>query len=165
MLKINTYHSGKWTVSHNALLYGTTPYGDYLKLKEGYKKLDEDYKYSTTGRGWKNSRKFKQLVFNTNFLKRMLEEAGKLTCVFCGLTNLVIYHWDDRNKKLHNMATADHFNPKDNGGNAFNEKNLVVCCYKCNQKKGKKLWSIRTLRYLDVYGTFKVLVRELQYIK
>ena len=165
MLKVNTYHSKNWQISHNVLLHGSTPYGDYVQLKEDYKKLDDDYKYASTGKGWYRSKKFKQLVFNTKFLKKMLNKFGVLTCVFCGHTNLVIYHWDDRNKNTDNMATTDHFNPKDNGGNAFDEKNLVVACYKCNTKKGKKLWSIRTLRYLNVYGKFKVLVRELTYIK
>ncbi len=180
---IITYESNSGSTKHIAHLYGSTPYGDYLLLKEKLR-LEEfginqlnihniiNHKKSLKAQVRemkrlnklvKNNKNFRQLIFNTNFLHKKKNECGSLMCVFCGKPDLIIYHWTDNKKDKNKMATADHFNPKSNGGDAFNEDNLVVSCYKCNNKKKSKLWSIRTLRYLSFYGDFKTLVKKLVY--
>ncbi len=161
--KICTYKSNTGSTKHYSNLYGSTPYGNYLLLKEKYKTKDTDYLLAEFYGVKICANKFKQLLFNTNFLFNLLFKHGSLTCVYCGKPNLVIYHWNDNNKKRSNMATADHFNPKDNGGDAFNIDNLVVACYRCNRKKSNKLWSIRSLRYLNFYGNFKEQIKKLVY--
>ena len=161
--KILTYRSGKGYFKEFSLLYGSTPYGDYLLMKEELMKQDEDYIACNFRGGKRHYKRFKQLIFNTNFLDKMLLKHGSLKCVYCGKPNLVIYHWEDENKRLANMATCDHFNPKSNGGKAYDENNCVVSCYKCNTKKRSKMFSIRMLRYLSFYGNFKELVKKLIY--
>ena len=53
--------------------------------------------------------------------------------------------WREQNKKCYfckvEMAkvdvTIDHLTPKIRGGNITDRKNLVACCEKCNQDKGR----------------------------
>lgn len=151
--------------------YGSTPYGDYLRMKDDLEKLELDQsKFTHTpplSKKDRNNKKklesMRQLQFNTEYVIAEKERCGSLTCVFCGQPNLVIYNWADKNKKLYNMATVDHFNPKSNGGKPYDKDNLVVACHRCNRNKGSNVWSIRKLRYLNHYGNFKEIVRKLVY--
>ena len=123
---------------HNIL--SNTPYAEYLLMKEEFKEKQEE------------NPRFKQLNFNTLFLKTMKEIRGKLICVFCGKDNLVIYDRRDRKKNYSIMATADHFFPKSKGGEAYDFKNMVVACNECNCKKADKIYPVETLKFLKEYG-------------
>lgn len=94
-------------------------------------------------------KKFKQITFNTEFLYGILNEYNELHCEYCGKPDLIIYDWFERNKIKDQMATADHFFPKslDRALLAMEIKNLVVCCFNCNNKKADKIWKTDTLRF------------------
>jgi len=114
------------------------------------------------------TKKYKHLVHNTEFLYKMLTKHGELHCEFCGKPDLRVYHWHEK-KDFNKMATADHFLAKsfDYENLAFNDDNLVVCCYQCNNKKGKAVWDISTLKFMyareksnTILGQMKVLSRK-----
>lgn len=87
-------------------------------------------------------------INNLNFLKYKREKKGKIFCEYCGKGPLVIYDFINNDPKKKgkyrynvrfnpkNGATADHKEPQSKGGDKFDYKNLAVCCYKCNQRKG-----------------------------
>lgn len=166
---ITTYQSHSGYYKHKAHLYGNTPYGDYLRMKEDF--LLQEVEMLLDGfksigvhfipKSEKTKKRLIQVLFNTNFLKKQQEQCGSLTCVFCGKPNLVIYNCDAKNVNKNIMATADHFFPKARGGKAFNEDNLVVACSKCNNNKGKKIYKLDTLKYLSFYGNEKILLEKL----
>lgn len=156
---ITTYISQSGASKHTATLYGNTPYGDYLRLKEHYTQLEIDSLlegFKSIGvhfipKSKKVIKKFKQVLFNSNFLKDKQKECGSLTCVYCGKPNLIIYKCNEK-KKLSKMATADHFFPKVLGGGAFDYENLVVSCHNCNRTKGEQIWDVDTLKHIGFYG-------------
>lgn len=88
------------------------------------------------------SLKFKQLLFNTYFLRKIKSKYGNLHCVYCGKKNLKIYHWNERRCHRDDMATADHFIPKSINPDIFamDESNLRVACSNCNNKKADYYW-------------------------
>lgn len=131
--------------AHNIFSY--TPYSEFLLLKEEYKAKEMEAKME--------SPKFKQLVFNTLFLETMLRIRGRLICVYCGKENLRIFHWTEKSKNYSIMATADHFIPKSKGGAAFDFKNMVVACNRCNCNKADKIYPVSSLKHIEGYG-FKI---------
>jgi len=95
----------------------------------------------------KNKDKWEQLIFNTNFLKKIKQEFGEINCEYCGKKNLTIYEWCQKSN-VSDMATADHFYPKSKYENLKQiEDNLVVCCHNCNNKKGDNLWSVKEIKF------------------
>ena len=70
------------------------------------------------------------LDFRDNFLRR-----HKLVCYFCGKPNLKIEVDMTNKSKLKYLATIDHLIPRSKGGNEYDETNLVVACFPCNQEK------------------------------
>lgn len=75
------------------------------------------------------------LNFRSRFLAKKRLEYGDLKCYYCGKGNLK----EDVNeyagkRALSRLATIDHFIPRSRGG-TDDESNLVVACFKCNQKK------------------------------
>lgn len=132
-------------------------WGSHQLLLEELKGQDEDWimeyairpsdpQYSHIPAGLRYSKKFIQLIFNTNFLEKMLKTHGELHCEYCGKPHLKIYHWNE--KQRHDIATTDHFLPKiDWPDLQFNEDNLRVCCSKCNTKKGRGVWSHSAVRF------------------
>lgn len=122
-------------------IYPTKPhpksYAAALILAQHYQRL-EDEAYASMkfdpavpvpdsyAKNWKV-----RLAFNTQFLTETKERDGCLTCVYCGKSNLVIDALSQEN-----LATADHFVPVSKGGHPFDMNNLVVACYKCNNRKG-----------------------------
>ncbi len=119
--------------------------GSYILLKNYYRSLQDEFyvrKYHS------NKLWYKQVMFNKAFLEKKLKEKGFLQCAFCGKKDLIVYDMFDPNKSKSNMATADHFLPKDKGGDAFNEANLVVACEPCNSKKANKIYALDTLKYV-----------------
>ena len=93
---------------------------------------------------------FQKLSSNTKFLEKKKEECGSLSCVFCGKPDLVIFPHDAKNKDRKIMATADHFIP-----NAlklvdyYEHWNLVVSCYRCNNKKKALVYPLTTIKYIN----------------
>jgi len=72
------------------------------------------------------------LEFRDDFLDR----NKPLVCVYCGKKDLLK---DPTGKKQpKNLATIDHVKPLSKGGSRYDESNLVVACYACNQAKGDK---------------------------
>ena len=56
--------------------------------------------------------------------------------------------------------TKDHFYPRSLGG--IRGRNIVMCCYSCNRKKGKHLfWSIGAVRsYMRSKRTYRAWLAE-----
>lgn len=82
------------------------------------------------------------LEFREQYLKKILEAEGTLTCKYCGHTNLEIGGRSPKdliqNNKNKNLATIDHILALANGGEKYDEKNMCVSCKKCNRKKSDK---------------------------
>lgn len=96
----------------------------------------------------KKPKTWEQLEFNKNFLRRVEEECGSLTCEYCGKDNLIIYEWNDTDRNLELMATADHFYPASKYPNLKQEeKNLIVSCYECNYKKKDKIFEVEKINF------------------
>ena len=77
------------------------------------------------------------LRFRWDFLNSILRKGYDLECHYCKKGPLLI----DADNNHPMVATLDHFIPLAKGGGKFDEKNLVVCCYPCNQKKKDKILS------------------------
>ena len=129
-------------VNHKILGYAAPgSQAEYLLLKRRFLMKDEFWFYENNKRG-------PQLLFNTQFLEGIQKTYKELHCEFCGKAHLRIYKWFE-NKRIDDMATADHFFPKshDKEKLSFEIKNLVVACEKCNNKKGSQLWQLDSLRF------------------
>lgn len=78
-------------------------------------------------------------TFRAEFLAKS-KKNGELVCHYCGKTGL-----QEDIEGLHSaaglstLATIDHVIPRSKGGAERDEKNLVVACFKCNQKKKDKI--------------------------
>lgn len=95
----------------------------------------------------KGVERWEQLKFNLKFLRKTQAENGELHCEYCGKENLVIYDWCER-PKFRDVATVDHFYPKSKYQDLKQEeKNLVVSCYSCNNKKKDMLWEIEKIKH------------------
>ena len=95
----------------------------------------------------KNKEKWRQLSFNINFLKKINKENKGLHCEYCGKKNLKVYDWCQK-LNLDDVATVDHFYPKSKyQGLKREEKNFIVSCYSCNNKKKDTLWSLDDIKY------------------
>lgn len=75
------------------------------------------------------------LRFRWELLNRWLGERGVLSCSYCGKGPLLI----EADNKNPFVATLDHVMPVSKGGAVWDEKNLVVACHRCNQKKKDKI--------------------------
>lgn len=143
---VNKSGAGKIVIIYS-ICDNPTPgtWGSYQLMLEEFKRSDEDWQMG--GNGEPNG-KFKQLQFNTQFLEYIQNKYGELHCEYCGKAHLKIIHWKDK-PQLNVMATADHFLPKKgNKTFSFNRQNLVVSCYRCNNKlKRDHEWPIISLRY------------------
>lgn len=73
------------------------------------------------------------LIFRNEYLAKQRKIHGDLICVYCGATGLLE---EGANSVL---ATIDHIHPKCEGGSKFDELNLCVACFSCNQRKGRKI--------------------------
>lgn len=74
------------------------------------------------------------LEFRMILLTRWEKERGILECFYCGKGPLL----KDETNKHPLVATLDHVIARANGGAEYDENNLVVACFRCNQKKGSK---------------------------
>lgn len=97
-------------------------------------------------------KKIHQVIYNLRFLKEKKREVGDLHCEYCNKGPLKIYDiypYKTKSNKTRirftkfnkeDGATCDHRTPISKGGDPYDKKNLSVCCYECNQKKGNKSW-------------------------
>jgi 5-methylcytosine-specific restriction endonuclease McrA len=75
--------------------------------------------------------------FRDRFLALQKAKDGVLRCHYCGKAPLVEEVPMRASKaQLRLLATLDHVVPKSKGGKVFDEANLVVACFPCNQRKG-----------------------------
>ena len=88
------------------------------------------------------------LSFRNKYLKRQAR-GGPLECHYCGLSPL---YKNSRITPNLQRATIDHVHPRSKGGKEYDEANLVVCCAKCNQKKGDKLLKDHSRSGRDLSG-------------
>ena len=110
-------------------------WGSHQLLLEQYKRLDEEW---ITDEG-SISGAWKQLNFNTQWLEYMLKKYGELHCEWCPKKYLYIKAWNGSKIPGRHMATVDHFFPRSTHPHlAFNKKNLLVSCEKCNNKRRHK---------------------------
>ena len=78
--------------------------------------------------------------FRVDFLTRAFERDGKLRCHYCHREDLVMEVSDDASKaQMRILATLDHVIPRSKGGAEMDEKNIVIACYPCNQRKGDEV--------------------------
>ncbi len=84
---------------------------------------------------------YKYLRWREEFLNKKKEEDGLLFCKKCFKGPLIIYRKDGTlaGNKDKMIATIDHIIPISRGGSLFEESNIDILCYKCNQKKADKL--------------------------
>jgi 5-methylcytosine-specific restriction endonuclease McrA len=95
----------------------------------------------------RDKEKWLQLQFNLNFLKEQKIKHGEIHCEYCGKKNLKIYDWCEH-LNSEDVATVDHFYPKSKYGELRkNEKNFVISCYNCNNKKSDNLWDIKEIKF------------------
>jgi len=86
-----------------------------------------------------HAKRYKSIVFNMLFLRRMKKKYGTLHCVYCNCYVQVMKLGEPLKRSI--MATVDHYLPKATHPELeFDESNLRVCCDKCNAKKGSKIW-------------------------
>jgi hypothetical protein len=96
-------------------------------------------------RSIKHADGIKKSLNNLKFLEDQERLKGDLRCEYCNKGPLKIYKFDPFSKVRQrfdpiNGATCDHREPTSKGGDPFDYKNLAVCCYGCNQKKGNMSW-------------------------
>jgi hypothetical protein len=78
---------------------------------------------------------FRQMLFNYEWLKGMLEKHGELHCEYCGKQHLKLTHWREKPNK-HIIATTDHYlSKKTHPHLARIISNLRVSCHNCNNNK------------------------------
>lgn len=119
--KKSSFHKITGTVSSQSM-------ASYIQLKAYYQSLDRNYQIL---------RHYKRIWLN--FRNRVLRQRqklakGNLVCHYCGNSHLVT-NFKAPGVKNQFKATLDHVMPRSKGGGEFDESNLVVCCFKCNQKK------------------------------
>lgn len=114
-------------------------YAAYLLFKRGLALKDNSYGIS--------AERLRRIEFNHKFAKKILRIYGELHCVYCGRDDLTIHHW----KEFYHgddVATVDHFLPKSVYPLLVeDESNLFICCKKCNEEKGDKIWSKDTIKF------------------
>jgi 5-methylcytosine-specific restriction endonuclease McrA len=95
----------------------------------------------------KDKDKWSQLQFNLKFLREQEIEHGELHCEYCGKQKLRIYDWCEKLNQ-DDVATVDHFYPKSKYEELKkDEKNFVISCYSCNNKKRDELWEIKKIKF------------------
>lgn len=71
------------------------------------------------------------LKFRMQLLTKWQKEKGDLFCEYCNKGPLI----KEENNQHPYVATLDHKVSRANGGAEYDEGNLCVSCYECNQKK------------------------------
>jgi hypothetical protein len=112
-------------------------FASLIMLADYYRWL-EVYHYSTlynvdiTNPTFNNCGSYQLLKCIRQAFNRKFLEKSALTCEYC---NKKVFIAEGKSKR-DDTATVDHRNPLHNECDWFDKTNLVVCCYKCNGKKG-----------------------------
>lgn len=106
-----------------------TTYANAVLLREYYQDHDIDFEED---RDWRY-----YFIVRRHFLRKQKRIHGKWECHYC---QTEIQEMQTRNKKYQKKGkralTVDHVVPLDKGGLKLDTSNMVVCCSKCNNKKG-----------------------------
>lgn len=79
--------------------------------------------------------------FRRDVFKKVREKHGRLWCHYCGKDNLLEDVTEGMGKEeMKKLATLDHIVPRSQGGAEYDEDNVVVACYSCNQRKADMNW-------------------------
>jgi 5-methylcytosine-specific restriction endonuclease McrA len=126
------------SVKFNDLIFTENPhpnsYAGYILLRNSFfyrsERFDEMNKW---------------LDFRHEYLTKKLREQGNLICHYCKKPNLEIGNRESfmlyKNSNNKNIATIDHIEAIGNGGDKYDENNMVISCKKCNTKKGTKSYN------------------------
>lgn len=99
-----------------------------ILLKKQYYKMDSTYRNKSIHDNWRI-----WLTFRNRLLRRWKKERGELICFYCHQSDLTA---NINSPYAHNReATLDHYIPQAKGGKKFDEKNLRICCNRCNNNK------------------------------
>jgi len=85
------------------------------------------------------------LDFRLKYLTKFRLIHGDLFCYKCGKTGL-LEEVEDNNLQNQILATVEHIIPISIGGDKYDESNLTVSCYKCNQRDDNKIKSSKLKR-------------------
>lgn len=122
-------------------------YSASILLKDFYKKEQkadlariEAFKPKTYTDGCQNTNKYDwryYYIVRRHFLRsKKKEHGGHWVCHYCGEP---VYNIQIRGKKnqgrRRDCITVDHIHPTSKGGPKLDTKNMVECCYSCNQEK------------------------------
>ena len=128
---VKTYFSQNRSVYNYIIDQPTTSksFSAHLLLKEKLWKLDPSKNWRLNGNRYNKFRK--------RFLKKHMNQYGKLTCIYCGRNDLIIGFKKRRPQRneIEYIATIDHIYPISKGGDRYDENNCCVACPKCNMEK------------------------------
>jgi len=143
-MKIITISKSKERIVSHVIIGEPTSgtYADSILLRRYYK--NKERAYDVEHNGWKIT-----LFHHFNFLlKQSVENNNNLVCAFCGEEHLIIYPSGVKQGPKTTVATVDHFYPREYYDDRLDEGNMVVCCLKCNNIKGDKIYGLETLKYV-----------------
>ena len=105
----------------------------YLLLKNLYK-LRERKEGRATVPEWR-----RWLTFRNKYLRRQRRlTKGNLVCAYCGDGYLDANRNNPFRKRNRKVATVDHIIAISKGGSYYDERNMCVCCDRCNNNKKDK---------------------------
>lgn len=102
----------------------------YILLKNIYR-LKEKKEGRTAVPEWR-----RWLTFRNKYMRRQLKlSKGNLICFYCLINYLDPNMNNPYRKKVRVGATVDHVIALAKGGGKYDEKNMCVCCDRCNNRK------------------------------
>jgi len=124
--------SNKYNMRH--LIYGEEinpkSYAHAVLLQNYYQDHDIDF---VENKDWRY-----YFIVRRHFLrKKRKEHNGIWICHYCG-KEITLLQTRNRRYNKPQAITVDHKIALTNGGNKLDTENMVECCSKCNQKKGRK---------------------------
>jgi hypothetical protein len=113
-------------------------------LNESFRKGEADYwtkQFNFTQKDyseydWNKCSSSAKLKILRGFFNRRFLEKSDLICHYCKTPNLLLQEPYKKKKNVWNLATIDHKIPLVEEPDWFDASNLLVCCNKCNNKKG-----------------------------
>ena len=134
--KLQNLYGNKFLKNERVVIAVEVPHvqslASLIKLKKFYQSVDENLKFKDLS--------YKvYLRFRNRWLKQQKNKNKNLTCFYCGAKNLNPNINSPKISSNKQKATIDHKIPISKGGLKFCEKNLVVACYTCNEKKADKI--------------------------
>lgn len=123
-------------------------YASAILLKNYYETLDIEKSEKYDWRKW--------LAYRYKYLRRIKDERGELVCEYCGKRHLHI----EKHKSNSNLATIDHIKPIAMGGHKYDDANLAVACFSCNQKKGTKDYTMLMMRRRHPFKYYMLHIKQ-----